>query len=777
MLLLLASELRDIRRNILNSVLVTVCLGIGVMSTLVVHQLSVFIVDRFSDVGVQGTYDQIIDLHDRSESEYFELRKRWRQGELPNITHMVPIIQGNVEVQGRVIDVLGFDPIATLPSGTSVGFGLSQNTNFLTSSAVTAAEGGFQTVENVNDIEVTAGNLGDSRQLLADLPTAQHLLGRGQAVDAVWLRSVGTEQPWWDAVWPGLATAAKVPPTLIDIDGYQAIHFDWWNPSKQLGDAIVFNLGMLGLLTMLVAGFIVFQAMQTNLRQREDQVLLLNSLGLSSVAQRLLFIFRCAFFGLSGCILGVLMGLGVLAYVENATPFEAWQALDGLALTKAVVLGFGTALAVGCFTRQARSPRAAITLLGFSTVLALLGIVYGLWEGSGLLGASLLSVCFCLISIFCVVPVTQHAVLKSLRRISPSSYIARMNFRNAMRTTRDIRLAINALAIAVATAIGIGLMLASFRAEFSALLDHRLASDLHLSEAATLSEQEVRNWPGVNSIRTYRRGNAQLNGIPVNLVAADLDHWESQRYGYPSAIKHGVLINELAARRHQWQKDQLVTLRINESTYEALPILHVFKDYGEAASRVVVPTELVAAEALMADRYSIETAQPRQIRAKLAEQYPTIRVSNSDEIRSLAMRVFDTSFATAQIMVYVAIFVAVIGMACALIGVQTQRTKEMRLLTMMGTSRIELVKSALFQNALIGSFTVIVALPLSIALAWNLCYQVNPRAYGWSFDLDLSLGPIVIPCLLGILAAVLSGLEPLRRSLSRAISQPLTNVA
>ena len=164
------------------------------------------------------------------------------------------------------------------------------------------------------------------------------------------------------------------------------------------------------------------------------------------------------------------------------------------------------------------------------------------------------------------------------------------------------------------------------------------------------------------------------------------------------------------------------------------------------------------------------------MRAIIDSRYPSVSVLNSEEIRSAAVQIFNASFAPAQVMVNVAIIVAVIGMACALIGMQAKRLKEMRLLTMMGTSRARLALSALVQNALTGLFAVVVALPLSYALAWNLCYHVNPRAYGWSFDLVFAWEPILLPALLGILAAMLAGLEPMRQALSKLVTQPVSNV-
>ena len=775
MLSLVKSELRDVRRNFLSSSLVAISLCIGVMSVLVTHELSVSILDRFSRTGVQGSYDQVVQLHSRSEEEYFQVRQRWRSGELPTVTHIVPVIEGILRIDGKVLNVVGYDPIATLPTPDDTTRGMQADSRFLIEDSVIAFGTELTPDDRVQGASVISSEDARRRQLIADLPTAQRLLGREGEVDTLWLRTERDANPWWNLIVPGLLTAAEPASTKVSLDGYDVLSFSAWNPSEQLGDAIVFNLGMLSLLTLLVAGFIVFQATQSNLRNRETQEGLLDALGVSETQQRLLILFQCSLFGLVGCALGLLAGLVVLSYLYETSPVETWRALNNVAVWKASVLGLTTALLVGLFaTRGDTMRKNHIWWIG--TLFAFAGIAYGLWEGSGLLGASLLSVCFCLLSIFCVVPLSIRAGVFALKRFRSTSINLTMDLRNALTTASDIRLAINALSIAVATAIGIGLMLVSFKTEFTALLDQRLVNDLHLSDATESDVAELELLASIDSVRTYRHGVAQFDGIPVHLVATTLDEFERRRYGYDGDISQGIFINEIAARTHGFQLGDFVQINIILDADQELPILHIFKDYGEIRSRAIVPSELVQLDRLVADRFSIDTPHPDLLRSIIDTRYPNMTVLDSEEIRDAAILVFNASFATARVMVNIAIFVAVIGMACALIGMQAKRIKEMRLLTMMGTSRTKLARSALIQNALIGIFAIVIALPLSFALAWNLCYHVNPRAYGWSFDLALSWEPILLPVLLGVVAAMLAGLEPMRQALGKLVTQPISNV-
>ncbi|MYD43046.1 MAG: ABC transporter permease [Gammaproteobacteria bacterium] len=770
--LLLKSELRDLKRNPLNTFFVTLSLSIGVMSVLVIHELSTSIVERFEANGPQGAYDYIVYLPTQTEREYFELRRRWRAGSFPDVTHMVPVVEGLVNVNGTVYDVLGYDPAATLPTRTMEIAAVQADPRFMTQFSVVAIGGNLRKNDLVHGALVLNHSEGSSPRLLADLPSAQRLLAKTGEINAVWLRTQNVRRPWWDNLVPGLSAAARSTATGFTLSNYTVLPFTWWNPSQELGDAIVFNLGMLSLLTLLVAGFIVFQATQSNIRQRTRQAELLDSMGCSELMQRVLVSIQCTSFGVLGCVLGVLFSVALLGVIFDTNPLATWREMSAVGIAKATGLGFATTVIVGLAVNRNEGSNSSLVSWAASG-LALVGLLYGLHEDSGLLGASLLSVCFCILSVFCVTPLAVRGALVGIRQLQTNLLVLRMDLRNTVETIQDIRLALNALSIAVATAIGIGLMLVSFRGEFIGLLDQRLASDLHVSNAAGLDIEALKNRDDVLGVRSYYRGETRMNGIPVQVVAAELDAFERKRYGYPGTAKVGVLVNERAARRHELSTGDLVLLDI---AVDALPILHIFKDYGEPNSRIVVPSDAVELDNLVADRYSVDASDPQAVRLAIASRHPAAQIVNSNEIREQAIRIFDASFATAQIMVNVAIFVAVIGMASALFGLQAKRLREMRLLTMMGFSRPKLQLHAVVQNGLIGLFAVVVALPLSFAIAWNLCYHVNPRAYGWTFDLTFTWLPIALPSSLGIAAAILAGLEPMRRTLNRVISQPIVSV-
>ena len=770
--LLIRSELRHLLRNPLNTLFVTLSLSIGVASVALTHQLSLEIITRLSNTGLAETYDGIIYLDSRTEREYFEFRRRWRRGELPTVSHLVPVIEGSLVLEGQSVSVLGYDPIAAgvLPSTTT--FQDSEVSEFLLTDTVMASGLVIEPGSRVFGAKVLSVSRASSPRLLGDIPTVQTLLARPGELDAVWLRKPKSTNEWLDRLVPGLLAASSGGSATHQLAGYEIVPFDWWNPSQSLGDAIVFNLGMLSFLTLLVAGFIVFQALQSNIKNRSTQFALMESIGVSRFSERSLVLFQSSLFGLIGSVLGLFFAWLVMVWLRQLGLVEEGTYLDEIGVYKALVLGLLTTLFVGC-SISTRKRKHMPFLSGAAILAAVGGMGWGLTASSGLLGASLLNVAFCVIHVCLIVPIALISLERLFLSIKTRSLFFRINVRNAIASATTLRLATNALSIAIATSIGLGLMLSSFRAEFEQLLEQRLLVGLHLSNAAEVDPALLASRDDVQSIRAYSRGTSLVNGVPMQLTATVLDRAEATRYGYGESLTDGVLVNEVATLRHGLKVGDPVVVDGAVPGRQELSVRHVFKDYGAPQPRIIVPMQLVDRKQLTTDRYSLETSEPSGIRTFLAQTYANVQIVDHVELRTAAIQAFDASFAIARFMVNIAIVVAVIGMACALIGMQAKQLLEMRLLTTMGTSRLALVRNAMLQNALLGTFAVVLAIPLSLAIAWNLCYLVNPRAYGWSFDLAFSWSAVLVPAGLGIAAAIAAGFEPLRRLISKVSSEPI----
>ena len=178
---------------------------------------------------------------------------------------MVPIIDGFVPVGGEVHRLIGFDPLAGGGIGSTARLDLRGGSapelgGFLTGDAVIADASTAQAVRAaqgaISAIPVTVIETAETGALLADLPTAQRLLGREGELDAIWLRTAasrGGTLAWLDRLLPGIAAAATedAGPT---IDGFLVTPMSRWNPLARFADSIAFNLGALSMLSLADGG-------------------------------------------------------------------------------------------------------------------------------------------------------------------------------------------------------------------------------------------------------------------------------------------------------------------------------------------------------------------------------------------------------------------------------------------------------------------------------------------------------------------------------------------
>ncbi|MDE0038292.1 MAG: FtsX-like permease family protein [Gammaproteobacteria bacterium] len=797
--LLLRSQLRFAVRHPVGMAASIVGVTVAVLAVVTVHLVGHSIRDDLDDFSIAG-HTHVATGETRHESSYFELRRRWRASHAapgasgspatrPDWTRSVvaifPVIEGYLEIQGQPRRIVGFDPVAASGLGGGALAASRPGTDYglfmvddavMVSSATTrdiAAAGG-----SIAGIPVTVLEAA-TEVILADLPTAQRLLGRDNEIDAVWLRLADARSRllgWLDQLLPGIAASL---PRYTDpvIEGFEVTAADRWNPSRRFADAILFNLGMLSLLCLLMAAFIAFQASASNAARRRTEHDRLLAVG----ASRWTLMWVSGIEGLAIGVIGALAGLALGFVVAhellqaampqpipttpgNGPDDKQALALDGWVVGKALACGVLASalgpLAEGRFATNARFR------LGFALVavgIAAIGLVDG-----GLGAAYVALAAICAAHVLQVVPLAGHAAgpLAAMGR----SLTTRANLRGTAARSREIRLALGALSVAAAVAIGMGLMVESLRRDFTEMLDVRLARGIYVQTASDVSESDLdalRAMDGVREARRYGDVPARVDQGPVNVRVAELDVYETSRYGFDRAIGHEGLVNEVGARLLGIGTGDVLDLVVAGRTVP-VEIAHVFRDFGAAAPRVILPTTFLTEldpTSVSWRRVTVRTNPDAagNLTAALGERYGADRVSNHDDIREAAVAVFDRTFVVSRSLAAMALAVAAIGLYAALTSLQASRSREFRLLSAVGHTRAELWRLALSQTVVLGAMALITALPLGLAIAWVLCDFVNPAAFGWSIGLHVDFASIAGPLLLGVLAACAAGALPAYR--------------
>ena len=793
--LLALSQLRFAARSPVAVVASLVGVTLAVLAVVAVHLVSDAIRAGLADGGRAAALEHthVATRPDMSEADYFKLRTRWRAGELKGIDALFPVIDDYVTVDGRPRRLLGFDPLAGLDAlggaPKMADANLSSARGFLLRDVVVA------TSRDVAAIRADAGRLAETpvevveadglSVLLADLPTAQRVLGREGELDAVWLRGSGAESrllEWADQLLPGIA-AAMPDAGAPRIPGFRVTPVARWNPARRFADAIAFNLGMLALLSVLLAGFLAAQASRANAAQRQREQERLLAVGVSPTALRTLA-------GAQGLVVGALasgLGLGAGVAVAEAITSQAGVPmfeLNAWVVGKAVLCGTltatvaplaGTGLATSPRQRRRGWRRYCHTLL--PPLLAALAVAACLDHGS-LPAAFVLLAVICFAHIAYLVPMLGR-LAGSLAAVAKSISM-RANLR-AVRTavaergaSGDIRLALGALSVAAAVAIGMGLMVESLRRDFHAMLAQLLWEGVvvQVDESGLAMDVEwLESLPGVLEVRWYGEVSAHLPEGPVAVRLARLDAAEAARYGY-SGTPAGALINEAGERFYGLGIGDTARIRAGAGRFNA-EVVHVFRDYRADRPTLLLPLAHRArfdADAIAWNQLAVraEPGASAAIAAAIRKRYPAAQARDQADIRAAAQRVFDRSFMVSRSLTTVALAVAVVGLYAALVALQATREREFRLLVAAGQTRFEIWRLALARTAILGAVAAVAAVPLGGAIAWVLCAVVSPQAFGWSIDLRWRPGAVASPLVLCVGAAILAGAVPAYRSAARA---------
>jgi putative ABC transport system permease protein len=388
-------------------------------------------------------------------------------------------------------------------------------------------------------------------------------------------------------------------------------------------------------------------------------------------------------------------------------------------------------------------------------------------EGTGVFGGFAAILAMSLLGALLVVPAL--GLLRRAIAALPFGLLWRLALREVAGQPRVLGVALAALTLAVATGIGIGLMVESFRVDFTRMLDARLAGDLYVSRAASdlpALDQWLREQPEVVRVSGFGTVRVRLQGVPAELGYARFDRAGSARYGFTRPLRTGeALLNERLARDLGVTPGAVVDLVGSAGSAGRLVVAGTFPGFGEASGRLLVDLATLDALALAPhfDRLTVDLRPGAELAERLARRFPTVQVEARAASRAQALRIFDRTFAITQALTLLALVVAVVGIYNALTALRLNQAPTTRLLHAQGLSRGEARAISLIRSATVGALAALLALPLGIAMAWTLCTVINPRSFGWSVNLHLPLEAWLLPALLGIGAALLAGAVPAPR--------------
>jgi putative ABC transport system permease protein len=648
--------------------------------------------------------------------------------------------------------------------------------------------------------------------LVADIASAQEIFGAAGRIGRIDL--IVDDGPAGRAQLDRIA-AALPPGAELVTAGARA------GTTAQMIRAFQWNLTALSLLALVVGMFLIHQTMTFSVVQRRPLIGSLRALGVTRAEIFALVMSEAALVGLVGTAAGLALGwglarglLGLVTRTINDLYFVLSVrdvALEPLVLAKGVLLGLGATLAAALAPalEATGAPPRVVMSRGALEAGARRLVPRATWLGAGLLGAGGLLLALpagiaggfaglfvLMVGCALIAPAAALGLLSVLHPVAAAAFgaLGRLATRGIVAALSRTAVAIAALMIAVSAAIGVGIMIASFREAVVGWLEGTLQADVYVSAPSLVGNRpdatldpalvaRLAGTPGVARAGSSRGVLVPGPDGPVQVVALDVDparppRWRFREGGGEAVWEPGrdaVIVSEPFANRHRAGAGGTVRLRTDRGDRD-FRIAGVFYDYGSSAGVVVMSRRTY--ERLWDDRLvtgvAIEAAPGvdqgslvAALRAQAAGGQEVVVRSNR-ALREASLEIFDRTFAITSVLRTLTVAVAFIGMLAALMALQLERAREIAVLRTLGLTPRQVWGLVTAETGLMGLLAGVLAVPGGLVLAGILVFVINRRSFGWTMPIDPSPAILLQGVALSVLAAVLAGLYPAWR-MARAL--------
>lgn len=638
--------------------------------------------------------------------------------------------------------------------------------------------------------------------ILADIAAAQYLLQRAGNLDAIDLvldeENISQIQSW-------------LPPGLMLVEA------DTRNDNlRQMSEAFHINLLAMSLLSLLVAGLLIYNTVTLSVIQRQQTLGIFRALGVSRRQIFSLVMLENAAVGLLASILGVSAGFVLGSYLVTMVTATVDNLYLNLAVTKffvdpalllkGLVLGILLSLVSGVLpaihaarsipvTLQHQAAKDSewqnkIHLLAFPGIIllvagwALLLPEYGSLL-TGFIALTLMVFGFCLL-----VPIFLYWMLTALLILAGTwaGLPGVMALRNARSAINRTGLAVAALCVAVSVTVGVGVMVGSFRGTVILWLEQSLPGDLQLSAITTDIQtqsfpenmlEELVGLEGLLSMHYSIQEQVESEFGPLRLGANNIPAVERfyLKEVTPDGLADldaglGVFISEPLSYLQKIKLNDSISL-LTQNGLVDFPVLGIIYDYTSGFGLVQMHDSLydrhwsrrnVVRLTLNIDNEFDEDTVQKSVRDIVDKQGQQFNLVSNRQLRELTLQIFDRTFAITNVLRLLAILVAFIGVASTLMALQLEKFREFAILRASGMTPVQIVSLILKQTTVLGVCAGLLALPLGYLMSDILIDVINRRSFGWSMQHFLPESVLIEAFALAVVAALLAGIYPAWRA-------------
>ncbi len=653
---------------------------------------------------------------------------------------------------------------------------------------------------------------GNDSAILMDIAAAQKALNRFGRVDRVLLK-----------LPPGADLSAAqerirgILPPGVDVHPQGTATSE----NRKMLAAFRWNLRLLSYIALVVGAFLIYNTISISVVRRRHEIGVVRALGGSRSGVLGAFLGEAVFLGLAGALLGLplsrlmatgalkLMALTVVSLYVSSRPGSIDLTPDSVAL--AILIGVGVAVASALspareamrvppvdamshghreYTAQMHKGRDLV-IAAVLAVAAAFASRLPAFAGKPVFGylATVLLIVAAAYAIPGLVSFLSSLTARSLQKIlGVEGLLASRSLAASLNRTSVL---VAALSTAIAMMVSVGIMVGSFRQTVVTWMNGQLPADLYIRPAGspaadrhpTLSSElaeKIAALPGVDSVDRLRAYEITYDGTPVTLASMELRTSRPYRNsdffsGRPTETvlselrgANNIIVSEPFTYKHHLKTGDIITLSLGESRAD-FRITDVYYDYAsergyilmdrETALRYLpdpLPSNLAVFLSPSANQENV-----RKMIQEIAAGHHILVFSNRD-LRAEAIRIFDRTFAITYALEAVAVFVAVMGIAGALLALVIDRRREFGLLRFLGASAPQIRKFILVEAGLLGLLSNLVGFVLGYLLSLILVFVINKQSFGWTIRFHWPVAVLFAALSVVFLATLFSGLYPAR---------------
>jgi putative ABC transport system permease protein len=653
-------------------------------------------------------------------------------------------------------------------------------------------------------------SLGGAQEVAFTEPVAQQLMLGGTGVYS----SVGVRAA--DGVSPARLRdriAAAMGPDYVVKTGDQLAADSAAGLQQGLGFFTKVLLGFAGV-ALFVGTFLILNTFSIIVAQRTRELALMRAMGASRRQVLGSVLVEAVVIGLVASVLGLAAGIGVgAAMAKLLSSMTAGLQLASIGVPPAAII---SSLLVGVLItvvaavlpalRASRiapvaamqdvatpdRPLTRVTVAGAvvgAAGAATLGVGLYADAGRATLWLILAGVLVSFVGVALLTPLIRGPVVAALSRLFSWSLPGRLGRRNSGRNPRRTAITAAALMVGIALVTGVTVVMDSARTSLSAQAEDTIKAQIIIGgdqsgprppsfDPAVLRQAAA--IPGVRSAAGVWTDDAVINGEPAYVAAADDLGRLADAYGaagVTTLAPDQVAVSADQAREHGWAAGTRLTVQLPRGERTAYTVGAVFAEDAlpgsvflpAAAARDFAVPQPVYGFVRLAGGVTVAQVLP-QVKRLVADS-PEVSAADRTTFIAQQTKDFDTLITMVQVLLALAILIAVLGVVNTLALSVLERTRELGLLRAVGLGRGQTMRMITVEAVVISVFGAL----LGVAVGAGLGSAVVRALHGDGItDLVLPWARmatyLVLAGLVGVVAAVAPAIRAARLDVLGAIA-------